>query len=164
MAPAFRAGRIWAWMRLAKSAAWMRLNDMGESSRRFFPLRVVAFTIGEEFHSVNTTRYPWLTRHLCSRSSWVLFPDPSIPSTMKRRPGSTVSSGIRGPLVGSDLEPLAEHSSEPPGQRFALQRIEHGSPQDHGLAAVLAQPGRGRVRLQAVLDLVGHCQDGGLAG
>ncbi len=87
MAPASRAGMICELIRLAKSAEWIRLNVMGVRLRVFLPRLVVLLTIGDEFHSLNTTRYPSLTSHLWSRSSCVLLPDPSIPSTMKRRPG-----------------------------------------------------------------------------
>ncbi len=43
-------------MRLAKSAAWIRLNDIGDSKRRLLPRRVVDLTMGDEFHSLKTTR------------------------------------------------------------------------------------------------------------
>src|SRR6266536_1715289 len=107
---------MWAFVRLAKSAAWMRLNDIGDSSRRFFPRRVVDCTMGEEFHSLNTTRYPWLTNHLWRRSSWVLFPEPSNPSTMKSFPGRSRSRirfrSSRSQEFGGMIRDRSTHADE----------------------------------------------------
>ena len=87
MAPARRAGRIWACTRLAKSAAWTRLKDMGVSRFSDLPRLVVRRTMGEEFHSVKAVTRLRLWSHLPRRSIWVLLPEPSMPSTMMSRPG-----------------------------------------------------------------------------
>src|ERR1051326_6234346 len=65
----------------------MRLNVIGVSIFFFLPRFVTSRTSGEEFHSLNEATYPSDSSHLCRSDSWVLLPDPSIPSTMKRRPG-----------------------------------------------------------------------------
>src|SRR6185503_3759438 len=80
-------------MRSARSAACSSENEVGENRCLFLPRLVVCRTTGEEFHSVKATRYPRLTSHLCSRSSWVLLPEPSMPSTIKSFPRSAVPSG-----------------------------------------------------------------------
>src|SRR5712692_7843457 len=112
MAPACSAGMIWLYVRLAKSAAWMRLNDIGDSNCMRLPRRVVPLTIGDEFHSLKMTRYPWLTSHLRSRSSWVLLPEPSMPSTMISRPGSPLAEGGASGATsdGPNIEAEAECS------------------------------------------------------
>src|SRR3979411_745867 len=101
---------IWLYVRLAKSAAWIRLNDIGDSSCMRLPRRVVPLTIGDEFHSLKITRYPWLISHLRSRSSCVLFPEPSMPSTMISRPGSSPAGrGSSADMCrGSEREANAE--------------------------------------------------------
>src|SRR5260221_11357123 len=73
--------------RSAKSVACSRLNVIGVSAFFFFPVVVAALTRADEFHSVTNTRCPSALSHLASRPSWVLFPDPSIPSTTKSLPG-----------------------------------------------------------------------------
>ena len=42
--------------RSTKSAAWIRLNDVGVSIFVFLPRLVMRFTSGDEFHSLNATR------------------------------------------------------------------------------------------------------------
>ena len=59
---------------------------VGVSSPFFFPLEVISFTTSEEFHSVRKTRRPRLVSHFSRRWSWVVFPDPSIPSPTMSRP------------------------------------------------------------------------------
>src|SRR5579859_2481745 len=56
------------------------------------------------------TRYPWFTSHLRNRSSCVLLPEPSMPSTMISRPGSpSAGRGTSGATVeGSNFETEAE--------------------------------------------------------
>ena len=93
MAPARNAGMICAWTRLAKSAAWMRLKDMGVSSSSILPFLVVRRTMGDEFHSVNTVTRFRLVSHFPSRSICVLLPEPSMPSTIISLPGYFPSSG-----------------------------------------------------------------------
>ena len=73
--------------RSAKSVAWMSEKVRGVSILRRLPRRVVCRTIGDEFHSLKTTGYPSSRSHSSSRVSWVLLPEPSMPSTMKSRPG-----------------------------------------------------------------------------
>src|SRR5581483_601841 len=65
----------------------MRLNVIGVSIFFFLPRFVTSRTSGDEFHSLNDATYPSDSSHLCRSDSCVLFPEPSIPSTMKRRPG-----------------------------------------------------------------------------
>ena len=52
-----------------------------------FARDVVARTIGDEFHSLKITRWPSLRSHWASSPSCVLFPEPSMPSTMNSLPG-----------------------------------------------------------------------------
>src|SRR5216684_3285360 len=87
MAPAFSGGRISRSMRSAKSVAWIRLNVVGVSIRFFLPREVVFFTSGEEFQWLLTTMYRSDSSHCRSNASWVVLPDPSMPSTMKSLPG-----------------------------------------------------------------------------
>ena len=56
--------------------------------RRFFflPRLVASRTSAEEFHSVKKTCWPRASSHFCSSLIWVLFPEPSIPSTTMSRP------------------------------------------------------------------------------
>ena len=68
--------------------AWISENVSGVSSLRFFPRDVVVRTMGLEFHSLNTTRWPWLRSHCASSVSCVLLPEPSMPSTMNSLPGN----------------------------------------------------------------------------
>src|SRR5436190_14518889 len=67
--------------RSAKSVAWIRLKVVAVNISFFFPRRVVCFTSGEEFHSLNATAYPWERSHWLNSESCVDLPDPSIPST-----------------------------------------------------------------------------------
>src|SRR4051812_10966639 len=60
---------------------------MGVSAFFFLPALVAAFTSADEFHSVTKTRCPRAVSHFASRPSCVVLPDPSMPSTTKRRPG-----------------------------------------------------------------------------
>jgi hypothetical protein len=76
-----------------RSAAWIRLKVEGVTSRSRLPRELVRCTSGDEFHSVNTARWPSLRSRLCSRSSCVPFPEPSIPSTTSSLPGSGIPSG-----------------------------------------------------------------------
>src|SRR6185295_16615460 len=71
----------------AKSVACSRLNVIGVRAFFFFPVFVAAFTRADEFHSVTKTRCPSAASHFASSPSWVVFPEPSIPSTTKSLPG-----------------------------------------------------------------------------
>src|ERR1700704_4238943 len=73
--------------RSAKSVAGSRLNVIGVSAFFFLPVLVAAFTRADEFHSVTNTRCPSALSHFASSPSWVVFPEPSIPSTTKGLPG-----------------------------------------------------------------------------
>src|SRR5437016_6251618 len=42
--------------------------------------------------------------HLRSRSSWVLLPDPSMPSTMIKRPGKAPGEPLRSDMIGRGLD------------------------------------------------------------
>src|SRR6266542_555138 len=63
------------------------LKVIGVSEFFFFPVLVAALTSAEEFHSVSTTGCPAALSHFASRASWVVLPDPSIPSTTNSFPG-----------------------------------------------------------------------------
>src|SRR5438128_424853 len=73
--------------RSAKSVAWSRLNVIGVSAFFFLPAFVAALTSADEFHSVTNTRWPSAASHFASRPSWVVLPEPSIPSTTNSFPG-----------------------------------------------------------------------------
>src|SRR5436190_6675081 len=73
--------------RSAKSVAWSRLNVIGVRAFFFLPVLVAAFTSADEFHSVWKTGCPAALSHFASSASWVVFPDPSIPSTTNSFPG-----------------------------------------------------------------------------
>ena len=55
IAPALSDGMISRSMRSEKSVAWMSENVSGVSAFLRLPREVVARTIGEEFHSLNST-------------------------------------------------------------------------------------------------------------
>src|SRR5690349_2285230 len=114
--------------------------------------------MGEEFHSLKTVRYPWLTSHLWSRSSWVLFPEPSMPSTMKSLPGmSPFSRTVQPSFLEHHRTPKGP--LHPGGERLPAPGIEHRHLQDGGSTpgsdpnAVLPLLG------SSVVHLVGHGQD-----
>src|SRR6202022_744132 len=73
--------------RSAKSVAWRRLNVIGVSAFFFLPVLVAALTNADEFHSVTNTRWPSALSHFASSASWVVLPEPSIPSTTNSLPG-----------------------------------------------------------------------------
>src|SRR6202049_3630601 len=73
--------------RSAKSVACSRLNVIGVSAFFFLPVLAAAFTSADEFHSVTNTRCPSAISHLASSPSWVVLPEPSIPSTTNSFPG-----------------------------------------------------------------------------
>src|SRR3954463_2390623 len=85
--PAFRGGMILYSSRSAKSVACSRLNVIGVSAFFFLPALVAALTRADEFHSVTKTGWPAALSHFASSESWVVFPDPSIPSTTNSFPG-----------------------------------------------------------------------------
>src|SRR3982750_55721 len=85
--PALSGGMILYRSRSAKSVAWSRLNVIGVSAFFFLPVLVAAFTSADEFHSVMNTGWPAALSHFASSDSWVVFPDPSIPSTTNSFPG-----------------------------------------------------------------------------
>src|ERR1051326_3523495 len=60
---------------------------MGVRAFFFLPVFVAALTRADEFHSVTNTRCPSALSHFASRPSWVVFPEPSMPSTTKSFPG-----------------------------------------------------------------------------
>src|SRR5262245_9185534 len=60
---------------------------MGVSAFFFLPVFVAAFTSADEFHSVTNTRCPSALSHFARSPSWVVLPEPSIPSTTKSFPG-----------------------------------------------------------------------------
>src|SRR6478609_8762755 len=118
--PALSGGIILYSRRSAKSVACSRLNVIGVSAFFFFPVFVAAFTRADEFHSVTNTRCPSAVSHLASSPSWVVFPDPSIPSTTRSLPGyscglvrlfSIYVSGRRA-RAGLDAERLFNHPFE----------------------------------------------------
>src|SRR6266566_816622 len=86
--------------RSAKSAACSSENVVGVSNRRCFPRRVADFTSGDEFHSVKCKRNPPISSQRLSKYSWVLLPDPSVPSTTINAPGYA-RLGIGRPGCGS---------------------------------------------------------------
>src|SRR5215831_8952064 len=69
-------------MRSAKSVACNKLKVVGVSIFLFLPRRIVSWTRGEEFHSLNATAIDCERSHRLSRASWVDLPEPSIPSTI----------------------------------------------------------------------------------
>src|SRR5471030_108567 len=73
--------------RSAKSVACSRLNVIGVRAFFFLPVLVAALTRADEFHSVTSTRWPSALSHFASSPSWVVFPEPSIPSTTNSLPG-----------------------------------------------------------------------------
>ena len=73
--------------RSAKSVACSRLKVIGVSEFFFLPVLVAALTSADEFHSVTNTGWPAAISHLASSASWVVFPDPSMPSTTNSLPG-----------------------------------------------------------------------------
>src|SRR4051812_13182601 len=85
--PALSGGMILYRSRSAKSVACSRLNVIGVRAFFFLPVFVAAFTSADEFHSVTKTGWPAALSHFASRASWVVFPDPSIPSTTNSFPG-----------------------------------------------------------------------------
>src|SRR6478609_5466587 len=85
--PALSGGMILYSSRSAKSVACSRLNVIGVSAFFFLPAFVAALTSADEFHSVTNTRCPLAVSHLASNPSWVVLPDPSMPSTTNSRPG-----------------------------------------------------------------------------
>src|SRR6186997_958586 len=85
--PALSGGMILYSSRSAKSVACSRLNVIGVSAFFFLPVLVAAFTSADEFHSVWKTGWPAALSHFASRASWVVFPEPSIPSTTNSFPG-----------------------------------------------------------------------------
>src|SRR3954471_1020345 len=85
--PALSGGTILYRRRSAKSVAWSRLNVIGVSAFFFLPALVAAFTRADEFHSVMNTGWPAALSHFASSASWVVFPDPSMPSTTNSFPG-----------------------------------------------------------------------------
>src|SRR3954468_15646698 len=85
--PALSGGIILYSSRSAKSVACSRLNVIGVSAFFFLPVFVAAFTRADEFHSVTKTRCPSALSHFASSDSWVVLPDPSIPSTTRSLPG-----------------------------------------------------------------------------
>src|SRR5689334_20650589 len=112
IAPARSGGRIVRSSRSAKSAAWIRLNVRGLSNRLALPYLVVSRTSGEEFHSLKYAQYPIEVIHLRSKSSCVLLPDPSMPSTTNSLPGNSprsaywelelMAGGVSGSIGGSE--------------------------------------------------------------
>src|SRR6476661_6896827 len=121
--PAFNGGMILYSSRSAKSVACSRLNVIGVSAFFFFPVLVAALTSADEFHSVTKTRWPSATSHFASSPSWVVFPDPSIPSTTNSLPGCSCGR-IRlfniGIFAHFNAERLADDSLE--WGRMALRR------------------------------------------
>src|SRR3954468_112341 len=85
--PALSGGMMLYSRRAAKSVACSKLNVIGVSAFCFLPVFVAAFTRADEFHSVTNTRCPSALSHFARRASWVVFPDPSIPSTTNSFPG-----------------------------------------------------------------------------
>src|SRR6478735_11532019 len=85
--PALSGGMMLYSRRSAKSVAWRRLNVIGVSAFFFLPALVAALTSADEFHSVTNTGWPAALSHFARRESWVVFPDPSIPSTTNSLPG-----------------------------------------------------------------------------
>src|SRR2546423_11232433 len=108
--------------RSAKSVACSRLNVIGVSAFFFLPVFVAALTRADEFHSVTKTRCPSALSHLARSPSWVVFPDPSIPSTTNSLPGYSCgcvrlfsiqgTRCIRGGAADLDAERLSGHPFE----------------------------------------------------
>src|SRR5436190_24039371 len=118
--------------RSAKSVACSRLNVIGVSAFFFLPVLVAALARADEFHSVTNTRWPSALSHFASRPSWVVFPDPSIPSTTNSLPGYSCGCvrlfniGMRGRL-GSDAADLDAQGFS--GHSFERCRMARGGPQ-----------------------------------
>src|SRR5687767_9716609 len=105
---------MWRSLRSAKSVAWIRLNVIGVSMRFFLPRRVTSRTSGDEFHSLKYVPYPSDCSHVCSNASWVLLPEPSMPSTTKRRPGNDCSSSLLMTWSVTDCpEPALSNPAQP---------------------------------------------------
>src|ERR1700682_110342 len=85
--PALSGGMVLYSRRSAKSVACSRLNVIGVNAFFFFPVLVAALTRADEFHSVTNTRWPSALSHFASSASWVVLPEPSIPSTTNSLPG-----------------------------------------------------------------------------
>src|SRR3954471_5611068 len=123
--PALSGGTILYRRRSAKSVAWSRLNVMGVSAFFFLPVFVAAFTRADEFHSVTKTRCPSAFSHSASSPSWVVFPEPSIPSTTNSLPGYSCGC-IRLFSIGVAADLDAEWLSCQP---FEWRRVPGGCPQ-----------------------------------
>src|SRR6266481_388844 len=134
--PALSGGMILYSSRSAKSVVCSRLNVIGVSAFFFLPAFVAAFTRADEFHSVTKTRWPSALSHFARSASWVVLPDPSMPSTTNSLPGYScgcvrlfnigVGCGIR--LEPSDLEPerLAGHALERRGMARSGPEFQFG--------------------------------------
>src|SRR5688500_1603335 len=130
--PALSGGMILYSRRSAKSVACRRLNVMGVSAFFFLPVLVAALTRADEFHSVTNTRCPSALSHFASSPSWVVFPDPSIPSTTNSFPGYSCGFvRLFNMCVPADLDP--QRLAEEP---FEWRRVPRGCPQlELGVAA-----------------------------
>src|SRR5438552_10425212 len=127
--PALSGGMILYSSLSAKSVACNKLKVLGVSAFFFFPVLVAALTRADEFHSVTKTRWPPALSHFASSPSWVVFPDPSMPSTTNSLPGyscgcvsvfnMTVLSRFRSIPAG-----LCEHAADLNPQRFSDQPFE----------------------------------------
>src|SRR5690349_12644512 len=151
--PAFSGGMILYSRRSAKSVACSRLNVIGVSAFFFFPVFVAAFTRADEFHSVTKTRWPSAISHFASNPSWVLLPDPSIPSTTNSLPGYSCGC-IR--LVSIDVASrlgCAAHFDPQwfPGETLERRRVSSRRPQLE--LRVARSPQLQQVVLAAIVEL-----------
>src|SRR5215831_10561421 len=119
--PAFSGGMILYSWRSAKSVACSRLNVIGVSAFFFLPVFVAALTRADEFHSVTKTRCPSAVSHFASSPSWVVLPEPSMPSTTNSLPGYSCGCiRLFSIGVGGRLQRPAHFDA----QRLAHQALE----------------------------------------
>src|SRR3954467_10527968 len=119
--PPFRGGMMLYSSLSAKSVACSRLNVIGVNAFFFFPVFVAALTSADEFHSVTKTRCPSAVSHFASSPSWVVFPDPSIPSTTNSLPGYSCGF-IRLFSIGVPAHFDPQRLAKQPLQRRAVAR------------------------------------------
>src|SRR3984957_8683290 len=160
--------------RSAKSAACNNENVVGVSSRRCLPRRVADFTSGEEFHSVKCNRYPPISSQRFSRYSWVLLPEPSVPSTTISAPGyARLGTGFPG-CVSVDLPGSVRGSfcvmsrfsinlfarSDPATQRIpALLQMHYNTPRHNWQSGLTASSESGNFDAQELLRVLPELSD-----
>src|SRR3954471_8490621 len=153
--PALSGGTILYRRRSAKSVAWSRLNVMGVSAFFFLPVFVAAFTRADEFHSVTKTRCPSAFSHFASSPSWVVLPDPSIPSTTNSLPGYSCgcirlfSIGVKAYLHAQRLaeQALEGRGMARPSRQLQLRIAGRAQLQQRIVAAVVQFDAADRLRV-----------------